>query len=164
MQQTNKCTKYCGQILPMFLDVFVNFETWGTLYWGRGGPSKNSQNPGIAKKRGKGGEPCQDFWQIWHSAQNTPQSDKSNLKSYTLSPQKDHSLTTGDHLTKKWPITPKNCNSRTFVAKMSPVASMRFCRQICQDWGAGNSNQSWQCQDFESFWNGHPPLPGMFST
>ena len=41
---------------------------------------------------------------------------------------------------------------------MLQVASMWFCLQICQDWGAGGSNQSWQCQDFESFWNGHPSL------
>ena len=34
----------------------------------------------------------------------------------------------------------------------------------CQDWGAGGSSQSWQCQDSESFCYSHPSLTAAVVT
>ena len=58
----------------------------------------------------------------------------------------------------------KYCSFRHQLLRVAFTHFLSSNPPECQDWGAGGSSQSWQCQDSESFCYSHPSLTAAVVT
>ena len=136
----------------------LHWEVLTNSMKGRGGCTKTSQNPGIAKKGEGGSDPCKDFFggfDIAHRGHRVIMDPPYGIifsQKVTMYPQmanffKNQFLPQNMIIYALLLSKCRESHLRSFAVKSTRLPAL----------GGGGSSKSWQCQDFESFCIATPP-------